>query len=89
MKSNRMRYLRPAGGRSKGPTLPWLLSPTHAAERVKLSKMPAPNPVSRLHPDQVIEDILVSTLVRVQKTANPELAAAAARYIALLREKAI
>ncbi|MGZ8938963.1 MAG: hypothetical protein ACXW32_07110 [Limisphaerales bacterium] len=56
---------------------------------IALETLPAPLPVSRVHPDQLIEDILVATLRRVQDNASPEVAAAAARYISLLSESAV
>ena len=79
--------MRSAGGIRKNLTSSWTLSST--SPMLELAQMPAPLPVSPLDPDQIIEDILVSTLTRVQASAKPELAAAAARYITLLRQKAL
>jgi hypothetical protein len=87
MKSNRMRLSQPDLGIKE------LFSrrvhfQTDGAS-VCIENMPAPLPVAKVSPDQLIEDILVSTLRRVQSTASPEVAAAAARYIALLSEGAL
>jgi hypothetical protein len=89
MKSNRMRLSKPP---AKGTTRfapGWLLPLEQAKQSEALDQMPAPLPIGRIEPDQIIEDILVSTLSRVKNSANAPLAAAAARYITLLREKAV
>ncbi|HEX7860372.1 MAG TPA: hypothetical protein VF773_08615 [Verrucomicrobiae bacterium] len=51
--------------------------------------MPAPLPIAKVSPDQLIEDVLISTLRRLQENSSPEVSAAAARYISLLSEKAL
>ncbi len=87
MKSNRMRL----GQSSIGTT--GRLEPKFVFEvtenPVSIESLPAPLPISKVSPDKLIEDILVSTLRRVQGSASPEVAAAAARYISLLSENAI
>jgi hypothetical protein len=62
---------------------------TDASLPIALETLPAPLPVSKVHPDQLIEDILIATLRRVQDNASPEVAAAASRYISLLSESAL
>jgi hypothetical protein len=47
--------------------------------------MPAPEPIAQISPDQVVTDILIATLLKVQKTASAEVAAAAGRYLAQLQ----
>jgi hypothetical protein len=47
--------------------------------------MAPPTPVSEISPDQIVTDILVSTLLRVQQSGNKEISAAAARYLSVLR----
>ena len=66
----------------------WVLSRGLATNAFPLAEMPSPLAVPGIEPDQIIEDILVSTLARVKKCAKPELAAAAARYMAVLQQKA-
>jgi hypothetical protein len=89
MKSNRMRIGRPAGRIAKDLASAYLVASGGVSLGVDLTQMAPPAPVTHLHPDQIIEDILLATLSRVQASANPELAAAAARYMTLLREKAV
>ena len=85
MKSNRMRLYSPT---------------TKAREKINgfecvsgipisLATLPAPLPINKVAPDQLIEDILLATLRRVQENSSPEVAAAAARYITLLSENAL
>ena len=85
MNSNRMRLYAPGaagrfqvGSRDLKDGLP-----------IRLEALPAPLPINKISPDQLIEDILVSTLRRVQANSSPEVAAAAARYISLLSENAL
>jgi hypothetical protein len=52
---------------------------------VQLAEMPAPVALPQISPDQVVVDILVSTLERVQRSSSPEVAAAAARYLSVFR----
>jgi hypothetical protein len=86
MKLNRMRLGHPSIGNAGR------LKPKIAFEvmedLVSIENLPAPLPISKVSPDKLIEDILVSTLRRVQGSASPEVAAAAARYISLLSETA-
>ena len=67
----------------------WKLEPTLSQEPIDLQRMSPPLPIVRIEPDQIIEDLLVATLTRVQRSNRGELAAAAARYLTLLREKAL
>ena len=87
MKSNRMRFFTPVtigSERYSGSSIS-----ADASMPVALETLPAPLPISKILPDQLIEDILVATLRRVQSNASPEVAAAAARYISLLSENAL
>jgi hypothetical protein len=86
MKSNRMRLYKPNAG-TKGR-----FEPGYSQEpklSLCLEEMPPPLPIARVTPDDIIEDILISTLHRVQESASPAVAAAAARYISLLSEKSL
>jgi hypothetical protein len=87
MKSNRMRLGQPNIGIA-GRLEPKLIFEV-MEDRVIIESLPAPLPISKVSPDKLIEDILVSTLRRVQGSASPEVAAAAARYISLLSESAV
>ena len=86
MKSNRMRSYRPITAKER-------FRPESFQESlslpIKIEDLPAPLPIAKISPDQLIEDILISTLRRVQEHSAPEVAAAAARYISLLSEKAV
>ena len=87
MKSNRMRLYTPkAGARGRFQVG---LGELNDGEPIRLEELPAPLPITKISPDQLIEDILVSTLRRVQANSSPEVAAAAARYISLLSENAL
>lgn len=87
MKSNRMRLFTPITSESDSLRRELLLA--GSAGSVAIESLPAPLPVRKIHPDQLIEDILVATLRRVQENASPEIAAAASRYISLLSESAL
>ena len=87
MKSNRMRLYKPtitaverlrAGFIQSASTLP-----------LSMESLPAPLPVAKISPDQLIEDILLATLRKVKEQSSPEVAAAAARYITLLSQNAL
>jgi hypothetical protein len=52
---------------------------------VRLTEMPAPEALPEISPDQVVTDILICTLERVQRSSSPSVAAAAARYLESLR----
>lgn len=87
MKSNRFRLIKPiaqtkerfrVGGQQ-----------AEGIDSVRLEDLPAPLPIAKVTSDQLIEDILISTLRRVQENSSPQVAAAAARYISLLSEKAL
>jgi hypothetical protein len=87
MKSNRMRLYKPIAG----VTERFKVSLEKANESLpfRLEDLAAPLPITKVSADQLIEDILVSTLRRVQASSSPEVAAAAARYISLLSEQAL
>jgi hypothetical protein len=90
MKPNRIRKTKPPSLESGSRfAAEWLLPVSETSHPANLADMAAPAPIERISPDQIIEDILVSTLSRVQNTSSPQLSAAAARYISLLREKAV
>ena len=87
MKSNRMRLYQPtitaverlrAGFIQSASTLP-----------LSMESLPAPLPIAKVSPDQLIEDILLATLRKVKDQSSQEVAAAAARYISLLSENAL
>jgi hypothetical protein len=52
---------------------------------VRLTEMPSPAVLAPMSPEQVVTDIMISTLIRVQQCSSAEVAAAAARYLATLR----
>lgn len=85
MNSNRMRLYTPIAGVTKrfGSGVAKPDTP------IRLEDLPAPLPIAKISPDELIEDILISTLRRVQENSSPEVAAAAARYISLLSENAL
>lgn len=93
MKSNRMRLFKPHNG-LKGRLEPDLLCSAQYPQnshhsQIRIEDLPAPLPIAKISPDQLIEDILLATLRRVQNNSSPDVAAAAARYISLLSEKAL
>lgn len=68
----------------------WLRKLNHKeVGKVNLREMAPPSAIAKIHPDQVVEDILMSTLLKVQSQASPEISAAAARFVELIREKSI
>lgn len=85
MKSNRMRLYSP----STTPREKVKVFECDSGIPISLATLPAPLPISKVAPDQLIEDILLATLRRVQENSSPEVAAAAARYITLLSENAL
>jgi hypothetical protein len=87
MKSNRMRLGHPSVGKMRCRETKLLVE--FIEPPVCMESLPPPLPISKVSPDELIEDILVSTLRRVQGSASPEVAAAAARYISLLSENAV
>lgn len=87
MKSNRMRQLKPKPlARERFQVC---LNDGNESFPIAFKNLPAPLPIEKIPADQLIEDILVSTLRRVQERSSPEVAAAAARYISLLLDSAI
>ena len=52
---------------------------------VDLAEMSAPAVIPKVHPEQVVQDILISTLQKVQKKSSPEVSRAAAKYLALIK----
>jgi len=85
MKSNRLRLYSPFDN----PREKIKVFECESGLPISLAALPAPLPISKVAPDQLIEDILLATLRRVQSNSSPEVAAAAARYITLLSEKAL
>lgn len=87
MKSNRMRLFTPTTSAVERLHAGFI----HSASTLPLSmeSLPAPLPIAKISPDQLIEDILLATLRRVKEQSSPEVAAAAARYITLLSENAL
>jgi hypothetical protein len=83
MKSNRMRLSKPFEAQNRLNT-PWNVFSSKRA--IDIRALPPPLPIPKVDPDKVIEDVLVATLKRVQRSAKPEIAAAAARYLSLLIE---
>ena len=85
MKSTRMRFETPQTqlpGSCAEVRRDLLLS---RGAPVCLAEMPPPAAIERISPDQVVVDILVATLLKVQKSATPEIVAAAERYLDQLR----
>ena len=85
MKSNRMRLYKPETRGRRESELIFAPQPPG----ISIEDLPAPLPVAKVSPDQLIEDILIATLRRVQNSSSPEVAAAAARYLALLSQHAL
>ncbi len=79
MKSNRTRF------RPQGKLTGSLNSRYRGAGRVRLAEMPSPVILPEISPEQVVADILVCTLERIQRSSSPEVAAAAARYLSVFR----
>jgi hypothetical protein len=87
MKSNRIRFnfaVSEANDRFRTK-----LSPITSFEAGKLfwQQLPAPLSVPQIGPDEIIRDILEATLLRVQKSSSPDIAAAAVKCLNLLRGK--
>jgi len=87
MKSNRMRLFKSPNPRDLGSRSVWIAK-SHIEKFVSLADMPRPVTIAPIAPDKIVEDILISTLVRVKNSAKPEIAAAAARYLSLLQQNA-
>jgi hypothetical protein len=86
MKSNRMRSITPrVVNRTVGLVLNQCLPEKLLPKPVNLDEIPAPAPISKPQPDKIVQDILLSTLLRVQSSSSSEIAAAAARYIEMIR----
>jgi hypothetical protein len=47
--------------------------------------MPAPLPVPAIDPDEIIQDILEATLLKIKHKSGAEMSAAASRCLLLLR----
>jgi len=58
---------------------------SRSGKPVRLGQMPAPTILPEISADQVVTDILVCTLQRVQRHSSPDVAAAAARFLSALR----
>ena len=86
MKSNRTRL----------PGLAWDKGYCPGVNRMRSSlangklheELPAPLAIAPIEPDQIIQDILEATLLRVQNCSSPEVAAAAARFMGMLKKEA-
>jgi hypothetical protein len=89
MKSNRIRPNRQEIETLSRVKSSWMPTAGGCGPLINLESMAAPVAIERAETDQIIEDILIATLLRVQKSAKGELAAAAARYVTLLQEKAV
>jgi hypothetical protein len=65
------------------------LSPITSFEPGKLlwRELPAPSVIPRVDPDEIVRDILEATLLRVQNSSSPDVAAAAMKCLNLLRGK--
>src|SRR5689334_21878566 len=85
MKSNRMRFYKGLRGVAK-PVVAFRSSGAEDECRpANLADMPEPGVLPPISPDQVVTDILVATLLRVQQSSNSVVAAAAARFLSALR----
>ena len=87
MNSNRMRPIRTAAGATIRLEREWSSAPPEDAGPIDLDGMPAPLAVEKVAPERIVADILVATLSRVQNDSSPEIAAAAEKYINVLRRK--
>lgn len=58
-------------------------------EKIDLAEMSAPSAVPKVSPEQVVQDILVSTLHKVRRNASPEVRRAAEKYLEAIQEGAI
>jgi hypothetical protein len=81
MKSSRIRFYKtkatPVSIRHSGMN--------EADGPLALASMPNPAEIEAVSPEQVVTDIVVSTLLRVQQCSSAEVAAAAGRLLATLR----
>jgi hypothetical protein len=82
-----MRYYKALTEAAKRYHIPFYEG--EASAPIRLEELPAPLPITKVSPDQLIEDILISTLRRVQENSSPAVSAAAARYITLLSQNAL
>jgi hypothetical protein len=78
MKSNRINFYKASHSLKKSLA-------TFSTASASLADMPPPQMVASISADQVVSDILVATLLRVQESANAEVAEAVERYLAILR----
>lgn len=81
MKSNRFRVHPPPQSGNRWDEDLAALNPSGASGKIDLSRMPAPVLPPPTEPDQIIEDILVATLLRVQRNSSKEIVAAAQKYL--------
>lgn len=79
MKSNRSR-LHPHGKLRDSLKIRY-----RGVRSFSLTQMPAPVTLPEISPEQVVADILVCTLERIQRSSSPEVAAAAGRYLSVFR----
>lgn len=86
MKSNRMRVAIPADQSVARLESRWVEgSGAEEFGRIDLMRMSPPAVIPKIHPEQVVQDILISTLSKLQEKASPEVSRAAARYLAHIR----
>jgi hypothetical protein len=57
------------------------------SEVIEWEQMPAPLPVPAIDPDEIIQDILEATLLKIKNKSGAEMSAAASRCLLLLRSK--
>lgn len=57
--------------------------------KVELSEMSAPTALPKVDPEQVVQDILVSTLRKVRRNASPEVRRTAEKYLEAIRAGAL
>jgi hypothetical protein len=79
MDSNRMRLY------TRGKRFASMLAGSGVADGVNLDEIPAPVAIVKPAPEQIVQDIVLSTLARIQESGSPEIAAAAAHYITRIR----
>jgi hypothetical protein len=84
MKSNRMWLMTPEfKGNSR--LKPFWPLPQPSSKRVNLKEIPAPVPIAKPEPKKIVQDILVSTLLRIQSGGSAEVADAAAEYLEMIK----
>lgn len=75
---------------SVNATAGWLSGYRHRdVEKVDLAEMSAPSAIPKVNPEQVVQDILVSTLQKVRRKASPDVREAAEKYLEAIRAGAL